>query len=67
MLSKKQRIKNKSQIFGSYEVIYLDEKEDIEKSRFIMAESESSAVDQFKSLMVDNNIAFVLIEVICPS
>jgi hypothetical protein len=67
MLSKKQRIKNKSQIFGSYEVVYLDKKEDIEKSRFIMADSETSAVEQFKLLMSESRVDFVLVEVICPS
>ena len=67
MLSKKQRIKNKSQIFGSYEVIYLDKKDGIEKSRFIMADSENSAVEQFKLLMSESMVDFVLVEVICPT
>tara|TARA_Y100000287_G_C14070309_1_gene280432 strand:+ start:161 stop:358 length:198 start_codon:yes stop_codon:yes gene_type:complete len=64
MLSKKDRLKNKSQIFGSYEVIYHDSNDDIEKSRFIMAESEDSALEQFNVLMGEQK--FKIINVICP-
>ncbi len=57
MLTKKDRLKNKSGIFANYRIEYAHEGDDVVRERYFNAQGEDHAREMFQEMMERQNIS----------
>jgi len=57
MLTKSDRLKNKSGIFSNYRIEYIHEGDEIVRERFFNAQSEDHALEMFQDMLKSQNLS----------
>ena len=63
MLTKKDRLKNKSGIFANYRIEYTHEGDDVERERYFNAQSEEHALEMFQEMLERQNLSAEVLKV----